>query len=130
MPLVHVSLRHGKPAPYRKAILNGIYEALRRTFDVPEDDRFLALSEHSPDDFVYGAHYLGVARSDDLLLVQITVTNKRTIEQKKALYRQIVANLADDPGVRPEDVFINLVEVKAENWSLGNGLAQYADPIS
>lgn len=127
MPLVRVSLRHGKPAHYRQAILNSIYEALRASFDVPEDDRFMTLTEHGSEDFAYGPHYLGIARSDDLLLIQITANNTRTIDQKKALYRQIAGNLLDDPGVRPEDVFINLVEVLPENWSFGHGRAQYAE---
>jgi hypothetical protein len=33
--------------------------------------------------------------------------------------------LAESPGVRPEDVMINLVEVLPENWSFGHGEAQY-----
>ena len=127
MPLVHVSLRHGKPASYRQAILAGIYDALRETFDVPEDDRFMMISEYGAADFLYGANYLGIARSDDLVIIQATVNNTRTVEKKKALYRRIVETLARDPGLRPEDIFINLVEVAPENWSFGHGVAQYAE---
>jgi hypothetical protein len=29
-------------------------------------------------------------------------------------------------SLKPQDVFISLVEVKKENWSFGNGMAQYA----
>jgi 4-oxalocrotonate tautomerase len=126
MPLVRVSLRRGKPATYRKAITDGIYDAMRATFDVPEEDRFMVLSEHDEADFSYSTNYLGIARSDDLLLIQITISNTRTREKKKALYRAIADNLAKNPGVRPQDVFINLVEVLPENWSFGNGIAQYA----
>ena len=126
MPLVRVSLRRGKPAAYRKAILDGIYRAMRTTFDVPEEDRFMVISEHDETDFSYSNNYLGIARSDDLILIQITANNTRTVDQKKAFYRQIVENLKAAPGLRPEDVFINLVEVLKENWSFGNGIAQYA----
>jgi 4-oxalocrotonate tautomerase len=126
MPLVRVSLRRGKPAAYRKAVLDGIYRAMRAAFDVPDEDRFMMISEHDETDFSYSQTYLGIARSDDLILIQITANNTRTVDQKKAFYRQIVENLRDDPGVRPEDVFINLVEVLKENWSFGNGIAQYA----
>ena len=59
-------------------------------------------------------------------MIQITVNNTRTIEQKKALYKRIAEELAESPGLRREDVFINLVEVPKENWSFGNGIAQYA----
>lgn len=127
MPLVHVSLRQGKPADYRQAILDGVYAALRNTFDVPEDDRFMTISEHDAMNFSYGANYLGIARSDDLLIIQLTVSNTRSVAQKKALYAQIAANLTRDPGLRAEDIFINLVEVARENWSFGHGLAQYAE---
>jgi 4-oxalocrotonate tautomerase len=125
MPLVRVSLRRGKPAAYRKAILDGIYRAMISTFNVPEEDRFMVINEHDEPDFAYSPTYLGIARSDDLILIQLTVSNTRGVEQKKALFRQIVENLKADPGVRSEDVFINLVEVVPANWSFGNGIAQY-----
>ena len=125
MPLSRVSLRRGKPAAHRKAILDGIYRALREVFDVPEEDRFMVFTEHDEPDFSYSPTYFGINRSDDLVLIQLTVSNTRTVEKKKALYRRIVENLTADPGLRPEDIFINLVEVLPENWSFGNGIAQY-----
>ena len=125
MPLSRVSLRRGKPAAHRKAILDGIYRAMREVFDVPEEDRFMVITEHDEPDFSYSPTYLGINRSDDLVLIQLTVSNTRTVEKKKALYRRIVENLSADPGLRPEDIFINLVEVLPENWSFGNGIAQY-----
>ena len=104
MPLVRVSLRRGKPANYRKAILDGIYRAMISTFDVPEEDRFMVINEHDEADFSYSKTYLGIDRSDDLVMIQIAANNTRTVEKKQALYRQIVENLAANPGVRSEDV--------------------------
>jgi phenylpyruvate tautomerase PptA (4-oxalocrotonate tautomerase family) len=126
MPLSRISLRHGKPARYRKAVLAGVYAAMRETFEVPDDDRFMIVSEHDAESFVYGQNYLGIDRSDDLVIVQLTVSNTRSVAQKKALFARIVEKLAQNPGIRPQDVFINLVEVAKENWSFGNGSAQYA----
>jgi 4-oxalocrotonate tautomerase len=125
MPLARISLRRGKPATYRKAILEGIYQALRETFDVPEGDRFMILTEHDEDGFVYDADYLGIRRSDDLVIIQITVSNTRPTAQKQKLYRRIVERLTESPGLRAEDIFINLIEVLPENWSFGHGEAQY-----
>ena len=125
MPLARISLRRGKPAPYRKSILEGVYQALCETFDVPDGDRFMILTEHDQDDFVYDPNYLGIPRSDDLVYVQLTVSNTRPTAQKQELYRRIVEKLTADPGLRPEDIFINLVEVLPENWSFGHGEAQY-----
>lgn len=125
MPLTRVSLRRGKPAAYRQAILEGLYLAMRETFNVPESDRFMTVSEHDEDGFVYDADYLGIHRSDDLVMIQLTVSNTRSLEQKKQLYRRIVEHLTRNPGLRTEDILINLVEVLPENWSFGNGEAQY-----
>ncbi|PDT74982.1 tautomerase family protein [Bradyrhizobium sp. C9] len=125
MPLTRVSLRRGKPAAYRKAILGSLYRAMRETFDVPDGDRFMTISEHDDDDFAYGADYLGLRRSDDLVIIQITVSNTRPMAQKQKLYRRITDLLTESPGLRTEDIFINLVEVLPENWSFGNGEAQY-----
>src|SRR5262249_30998297 len=99
---------------------------MRETFNVPEDDQFMTLDEHDAANFRYGASYLGIARSGDLVLIQITVSNTRTVEQKKALFLRIAELLGESPRIRPEDVFVSLVEVAKENWSFGHGLAQYA----
>jgi 4-oxalocrotonate tautomerase len=98
---------------------------VHETFDVPEDDRFMTIAEHDEDNFDYGANYFGISQSDDLALIQITVSKTRTVDQKKALYCRIVERLSDSPGLRPEDIFINLVEVAPENWSFGHGIAQH-----
>ena len=89
MPFAHISLRSGKPEAYRQAIFDSVYRALRETFNVPEDDQFMVMTEHEAANFRYGATYLDIARSDDLVFIQITANNTRTLEQKKALFRRI-----------------------------------------
>ncbi|MBP2309675.1 tautomerase family protein [Azospirillum melinis] len=126
MPLVHISLCAGKSEAYRQAIFDGLYRAMHETFNVPEDDQFMTITEHNATNFRYSASYLGVNRGDDLVYIQITANNTRTVEQKKALFQRIMELLGEDPGIRPQDVFVNIVEVAKENWSLGNGVAQYA----
>src|SRR6202022_1830444 len=102
MPLTRVSMLKGKSPAYRKAILESLYLAMRDTFDVPEGDRFMTINEYEADNFLYDANYLGVARSDDLVMIQLTVSNTRSQAQKKALFARIVERLATSPGVRPE----------------------------
>jgi 4-oxalocrotonate tautomerase len=126
MPLTRISLRRGKPAAYRKAICDSLYRAMREALNVPEGDRFILVSEHDEVNFDYGSGWPGIARSDDLVFIQITVHDTRTLAQKKALYRRLVALLSERPGLRPEDVFINLLQVPPENWSVGLGEAQFA----
>ena len=126
MPLIHISLRAGKPEGYRQAIFDSLYRAMRDALDVPEDDQFMTITEHDAANFRYGASCFGVTRTDDLVFIQITVFNTRTAEQKTALFRRIAALLGDNPGIRPGDVFVTVLEAAKENWSVGHGLAQFA----
>lgn len=125
MPIINISLRAGKSEAYRQAIFDGLYRALRDALDVPEGDEFMTITEHEASNFRYGRAF-GVARSDDLVLIQITVFDTRTAAQKKALYRRIADLLGESPGIRPEDVFVNVLDAAKENWSVGHGLAQFA----
>jgi phenylpyruvate tautomerase PptA (4-oxalocrotonate tautomerase family) len=126
MPLVRISLRRGKSVAHLAALRNGVYQAMRETFSVPEDDRFILIHQHHPDEFDCDPHYLDIERGDDLVIVQITCNSGRTVAQKQAFYQCLAQKLAADPGLRPQDVFINLLETARENWSFGNGIAQYA----
>jgi 4-oxalocrotonate tautomerase len=124
MPLVRIDLRKGKADAYRQEIGRVLYEALVGV-GVPEKDRFQVIAEHDASTFLFDPSYLGVERTDDLVIIQITWNEGRSVEQKKALYKAIADGLAKSLGIRPQDVLINLVEVKKENWSYGNGIAQY-----
>lgn len=125
MPLIRISLRRGRPAAQIAALVDGVYRALRATFEVPENDLFAVVHQHEAGEFVADPHFFGFQRSDQMAIIQITVANTRGVTQKKALYAAIAANLQQDPGLRPDDIFINLLEVKRENWSFGGGIAQY-----
>jgi 4-oxalocrotonate tautomerase len=125
MPLVRIDIRKGKDAAYRQEIGRVVYEAMVGV-GVPQKDRFQIIAEHDTSNFIFDPTYLGIERTDDLVIIQITWNEGRTVEQKKALYKTIAEGLAKSPGIRMEDVFINLVEVKKESWSFGNGIAQYA----
>src|ERR1700687_599724 len=122
MPLVHISLRTGKPPAYVKAIADGVFEAMLKTINVPADDRFQVISELPSDRLIYDAGYLGVKRTDDVVFIEVTLNQGRTLDRKKAFYARIAENLAKNPGMRKEDVIVNLVEVPKENWSFGNGI--------
>jgi phenylpyruvate tautomerase PptA (4-oxalocrotonate tautomerase family) len=99
---------------------------MRDSLGVPDDDHFMLIEELDKSNFDYGKNYLGIARDDGLVIIQITVNNTRGVEQKKALFARIAELLAKNPGIRPENILINLLEVPKENWSFGNGIAQYA----
>jgi 4-oxalocrotonate tautomerase len=126
MPLIRVDLAAGKHNSYRQSIVDVIYRAMRETINVPENDRFAIVTEHPLENFVVDRTYLGIERTDACVIISITLNEGRTLEQKKAFFRAIADGLQREIQLRPQDVFINLVEVKKENWSFGNGEAQYA----
>jgi 4-oxalocrotonate tautomerase len=125
MPLVRIDLQKGKDANYRQKAGQVVYEAMVAATGVPNNDHFQIIGEHSADNFIFDPDYLGIHRTGDLIIVQIFFNEGRTTAQKQALYKAIAEGLATSLKVRPEDVFITLVEVKKENWSFGNGVAQY-----
>jgi 4-oxalocrotonate tautomerase len=125
MPFVRIDLAAGKPAAYRKTIGDVVYDAMLATIEVPQGDRFQVITEHPATDLIVDPHYLGIERSPDCILIQITLSEGRTVEAKQAFFKAIADGLHERIGLRREDVMINLVEVKKENWSFGNGIAQY-----
>ena len=127
MPLVRISLLAGKPAAYRRAIGDGIHQAMVETLAVPEHDRFQIITEHDARGLIYDPVYLGIDRTDDIVLVQITLSAGRKPKQKRDFYARAAALLAQEPGLKPQNLFINLVEVAWENWSFGEGKSQYTE---
>jgi 4-oxalocrotonate tautomerase len=125
MPLVRISLRAGKSEQYRKALADGVHQAMVEAIDAPPQDRFQIITEHSENDLIYDPTYLGVKRSDDIVIVQITLSFGRKPGQKRKLFQRTAEILAENPGLHPQDLMINLVETAWENWSFGNGEAQY-----
>jgi len=124
MPLVRISHRSGVTEAYQKALSDGVQEAMESTIKVPPKDRFHILTEHASG-LIFDAHYLDIERTPEWVAIQITLRQGRTVEMKQALYRRIVENLTQAPGLRPEDVLICLVENDLADWSFGNGEAQY-----
>jgi 4-oxalocrotonate tautomerase len=126
MPLARIDLPAGKSARYRSAIGDVVYTSMVNAMNVPPDDRFQVIAEHSTSDLVIDGSYLAIQRSADAIIIQVTLNEGRTLEMKQAFYKAVVDGLHERVGLRREDVTISLVEVKKENWSFGNGEAQYA----
>ena len=126
MPLVRIDLNQGQSAERLRGLGDVVYDAMRSTLNVPENDRFQVIAEHPPGGVIADPTYLGIERSPDCVLIQVTLNAGRTTEMKQAFYKAVADGLHARLGLRREDVIINLVEVAKENWSFGNGLAQYA----
>jgi 4-oxalocrotonate tautomerase len=126
MPIARIDLPAGKTAEYRRAVGDIVYEAMITALNVPKDDRFQVIAEHTAADLIIDPNYLGIHRTANAIVIQVTLNEGRTLEVKKAFYKALADGLHLRLGLRREDVLINLVEVKKENWSFGNGEAQYA----
>jgi len=126
MPLVRIAVRENISESTAKKIGEVIYRQMLATFNVPANDNFQIITRHSAQSLIYDATYLGVSRTDGIVMIQITLNEGRTLDQKKVFYSGVAEQLHQELGIRKEDVLINLVEVKKENWSFGNGVAQYA----
>ncbi|MFJ2683468.1 tautomerase family protein [Pseudomonas sp. NPDC087342] len=126
MPLVRIDIKKHQDPTFAKRVGQLIYAAMHSTINVPENDNFQILAEHDENHFIYDPTFMGINRTDGLVIIQITLMEGRTTELKKLLYKTIAESLNTELDVRLEDVFINLVEVKRENWSFGNGIGQFA----
>ena len=128
MPLVRIDLLEGTSPEYREQVGQTVYQALLDCFAVPKNDRFQVITEHPKDELQFDRNYLGIHRSEDCIFVQITLSTGRTVEMKQRFYKAVADGLHESLKLRREDVFISLVEVPKENWSFGNGEAQYVSP--
>jgi phenylpyruvate tautomerase PptA (4-oxalocrotonate tautomerase family) len=127
MPLVRIDLMQGKPVEFRRRVGEIVYQTMMDTINVPPKDNFQIITEYDEDGLVYDPEYLNIQRTPGIILIQITLNEGRTVELKKTFYKRLAERLHEKLDVRMEDVFISLVEVKKENWSFGNGIAQYAE---
>ncbi len=126
MPLVRISFMKGKPQDFGRNVGEIVYRSMIDTINVPSKDNFQIITEHDRNSLVYDASYLDIPRTDGIIVIQVTLNEGRTLEAKKTFFRTVADRLNAELNVRKEDVLINLVEVKKENWSFGNGVAQYA----
>jgi phenylpyruvate tautomerase PptA (4-oxalocrotonate tautomerase family) len=121
MPFARIDLAQGKTQEYRAAIADIVYQGIVGVLKAPDGDRFIVVNEHKPENLIYDPTFLGMQRSPDFMLIQVTSTVGNTKDQKLAFYRQIADELKSKLGVRPDDITINMVFVKQEDWSFGRG---------
>jgi phenylpyruvate tautomerase PptA (4-oxalocrotonate tautomerase family) len=126
MPLARIDVPAGKSADYRNVVGDVVYDAMISALNAPKNDRFQIITEHPSGGLVVDPTYLGIQRTDNAIVIQVTLNDGRTVDMKRAFYKAVVEGLHERLGHRREDVVISLVEVKKENWSFGNGEAQYA----
>ena len=126
MPLVRIDLNKSYNLDDSKKIGELVYRAMEEEISVPKDDKFQIITKHDTSELNIPDSYLGIKYTDKIVIIQITLNGGRSSELKQKLYKRIAEDLNKDLNIRKEDIFISLVEVAKENWSFGNGEAQYA----
>jgi 4-oxalocrotonate tautomerase len=126
MPLARIDIPKGRAPEFHVAVGDVVYAAMTATLDVPIGDRFQVIGERENTPFVIDPHYLGIERTAETVIIQVMLRERRTANQNRAFYKAIADGLRQRIGFRAEDVFLSLIEVKRENWSLGHGIAQFA----
>ena len=123
MPFARIDLIKGKSVEYRQTIGDAVYRAMVEILKAPNDDRFQVITEHDEVNFVYDPQFFGVSRSKDLIFIQLTLAEGRTVAQKRGFYKAVVDALHERLGVRREDIFFSLIGTGRDDWSFGNGEA-------
>ena len=126
MPFARIDILAGKPAAYKQTLSAVVHDAIVTVLAVPVEDRFQVITEHAPEDHIFSESYLGISHTADIVFLQLTLNAGRSVETKKAFYKAVADGMHSRLGLRREDIFIVLTEVPRENWSFGNGEAQYA----
>lgn len=121
MPFARIDLAQGKLPEYRATVAEVVYQGIVGVLKAPDGDRFIVVGEHAPENLIYDPRFLGMERSPDFILIQVTSTVGNNKEAKLAFFRYIADELNSKLGVRPDDVMINLVFVQREDWSFENG---------
>jgi phenylpyruvate tautomerase PptA (4-oxalocrotonate tautomerase family) len=121
MPFARIDLAQGKTAEYRATVADIVYKGIVEVLKAPDGDRFIVVGEHEPGNLIYDPNFLGMKRSPDFLLIQVTSTVGNNKDSKLAFYRYIADELKSKLSVRPDDIMVNLVFVDKADWSFGRG---------
>jgi 4-oxalocrotonate tautomerase len=127
--LLFESRLHRSSGDLARLVGDCVHRAMVETLNIPKGDHFQVITEHAAGEIVYDPSFLGIGRGEGIVIIQITVAAGRDRKVKTALYGCIARLLSAELDVRPEDVFISLLEVPPENFSFGNGEAQFADEL-
>jgi phenylpyruvate tautomerase PptA (4-oxalocrotonate tautomerase family) len=126
MPFARIDILAGKSAAYKQTLSSVVHDAIVTVLAAPSDDRFQVITEHAAEDHIFSPSYLGITHTANIVFIHLTLNVGRLVETKKAFYKAVADGLHAQLGLRREDVFIYLTDVPKENWSFGNGEAQYA----
>lgn len=114
MPLVRIEMLKGKSPEYKKSLLDCVHAGLIESLGISDWDRFQRIIEYDREDFEFPTE-----KTDGFMIIEITMFQGRTRQQKQALIEKVTDNLVNDLSVEPTDVFIVIQDPPNENWGMG-----------
>jgi hypothetical protein len=123
MPFVTISLARGKSRDYLDAVSSAVHEALVQELGMNPGDRFQLIDQYEPGEMIFSRDFRGGPRSDDFIIFTITEGLDSGDAAKQRFYKTLVDLLAKDPGVRGEDVFVQMFRTAPGNFSFGSGVS-------
>ena len=114
MPLVKINMLKGKDIEYKKIVLDSVHNGLVSSMGIEDWDRFQRIIEYEKSDFE-----VAPGKTDNFMIIELTLFPGRTKEQKKAAIETITDNLVHGLSIDPTDVFIVINEPPLENWGMG-----------
>ena len=126
MPLMRFDLIEGRTDAELKTLLDAAHRAMLAAFKVPERDRYQIVHEHKRSHMIVEDTGLGIERSDKVVVVQV-ISRPRKKKEKVAFYQSLCEELERACGIAPSDVMVSIVENSDEDWSFGQGRAQFLE---
>ena len=124
MPLVRIDVVEGRSPEEVTELADTVQDCVVEAFGVPETDRYQIVTEHRPGQMLIRDTGLGFSRSERVVVLQV-FTSPRTPAMKKRLYALLAERLQERTGLAPADLVVSLTSNGTDDWSFGDGEAQY-----
>jgi len=124
MPLIRIDAIAGRTPQEVKRLLDAAHRAMLTAFQVPERDRYQIYEEHAPEHFIVQDTGLGIARTNQVIVVTV-ISRPRSQEAKQRFYAELCRELKSACGMETSDTMVSIVTNSDEDWSFGNGRAQF-----
>lgn len=129
MPLVHIHVTEGRRTDAElRRFADVVQEVMLDHFAAPARDRYQIITEHKPGRIILEDTGLGFERTDDAVVIQI-FQQGRSLDQKRAAFGALPDRLHAETGLRRADLVVSVASNTREDWSFGDGVAQFVDGV-
>lgn len=120
MAIVRIDFSRNQLAGFAQAIALAVNAVMQEILSVPAKENFIVCQGHDAGMLLHDPDNMTAEHVAGLVFIQITLNQGRTPELKSAFFAALTQAICGATALRPQDVYINLVEVARENWSFGS----------